>query len=164
VFNFGELKVNSYICIYNKKTTMKLVKVTIRQTEDEIMGKLESGTAESLIFADILSNIVVVEFLNEEGFTSFLCELNDYTLLRLVDSIVNLSFDFSVEDITNKVLLSENISVNYFDNGIDVSSDLNNLINSFYESNIDVDIILDKISSKGIESLSEKDKIVLSNY
>ena len=61
-------------------------------------------------------------------------------------------------------IFSEKVKVDYFDEGVSVSSEINTLISKFYKDNIDVNTILDKISFKGIASLTTIDKEVLGNF
>ena len=79
--------------------------------------------------------------------------------------MIDLSIDFfSIEDLTNKVLLCESIHTSYLDDdGINIKEDVDKLINDFYIDNITVDFILDKINIKGVESINEIDKGILEN-
>lgn len=142
---------------------MKLIKIIIKQSDSDIENIAKSKTIDFDIFTNILSNLEFVEFKNENDYTTLLCLISESYLTSMVNCLVNLSFDFSIEDITNKVLLSDEIDSNYFDDGVSVSSEIIKLIDDFYNKNINVDIILDKINLKGIKSLTDKDLKVLKN-
>ncbi len=143
---------------------MRLIKMTTRHTDEEIEAIVKSNPIESDTLEGILRGIEFSEFLDENGFTSILCIMSDYDTKRLVDTYVNLSIDFSIEDLTKKVLFSEKVKVDYFDEGTSVSNEINTLISKFYKDNIDVNTILDKISFKGIASLTTFDKEVLGKF
>jgi hypothetical protein len=143
---------------------MRLVKIIVKHKGSEIERISESKAVHFDVLTGILSNIEFVEFTDESKFAGFLCVTSEELLSRMIDCFINLSFDFSIEDMTNKVLLSEEVSTNYFDSGVSVQDELNQLIDEFYYDNVDVDMVLDKISAQGLESLSTKDKIVLKKF
>lgn len=62
---------------------------------------------------------------------------------------------FKHKDITSEVLLGE-----YDFQGTTIEK----YVNEFLEKNLTVDIVLDKISIKGLKSLNERDKIILKNF
>lgn len=143
---------------------MKLIKIDTRHTDEEFGNLVKPNQVESDILVNILSGVDFVEFLDENGFSSIICIVSDYTTKRLVDVYVNLSIDFSIEDLTKKVLFSEKVKSDYSDDGVNVSSEINKLINKFYINNTDVDTILDKISYRGIKSLTPVDRDILNNF
>jgi hypothetical protein len=143
---------------------MKFIKVTTKKTPDEL-NSLSFSSIQIDMMKRVFDGIQYVEFLNEKGLHSIFCYLSDYNLKRLSDLLIDLSIDFfSIEDLTNKVLLCESIHTSYLDDdGSNIKEDIDKLINDFYIDNITVDFILDKINIKGVESINEIDKGILEN-
>ena len=143
---------------------MKFIKITTKKTPDEL-SSLSFSSIQMDRMKRVFDGIKYVEFLNEKGLHSIFCYLSDYNLKRLSDLLVDLSIDFfSLEDLSNKVLLCESINTSYLDDdGSDKKEDIDKLINDFYIDNITVDDILDKITIKGVESINEIDKSILEN-
>jgi hypothetical protein len=143
---------------------MKFIKITTKKTPDEL-NSLSFSSIQIDMMKRVFDGIQYVEFLNEKGLHSIFCYLSDYNLKRLSDLLIDLSIDFfSIEDLTNKVLLCESIHTSYLDDdGSNIKEDIDKLINDFYIDNITVDFILDKINIKGVESINEIDKGILEN-
>ena len=143
---------------------MKFIKITTKKTPDEL-SSLSFSSIQMDRMKGVFEGIKYVEFLNEKGLHSIFCYLSDYNLKRLSDLLIDLSIDFfSIEDLSNKVLLCESINTSYLDDeGSNKKEDIDKLINDFYIDNITVDDILDKITIKGVESINEIDKSILEN-
>lgn len=143
---------------------MKFIKITTKKTPDEL-SSLSFSSIQMDRMKGVFDGIKYVEFLNEKGLHSIFCYLSDYNLKRLSDLLIDLSIDFfSIEDLSNKVLLCESINTSYLDDeGSNKKEDIDKLINDFYIDNITVDDILDKITIKGVESINEIDKSILEN-
>lgn len=94
---------------------------------------------ETIYFKEILDNLSI-------------CIFNSTQLDRF-NKLMNLTgITYHVEDITNQVILDEV----KFDDATYLS-----MVKPFLMSNLTSDIVLDKISIKGISSLSEVDKLIL---
>jgi hypothetical protein len=78
-----------------------------------------------------------------------------YVLTRILLFLRQKDIDFEYEDISDDVLIGD-ISFK--------GTPFEDEVNEFINNNITVDHILDKINKFGIESLSEKDKIILENH
>jgi len=143
---------------------MKLIKVTTIHTQDEIDEIFENINKYRIdILGRLYSTFNYVEFLNEYNFVSMFCVVDDDTMDKLIDNYNTLSIVFKFEDFTKDALLCNKIKIDFLEDGVDVSDMINDLINSFYLDNITVDGILDKISFKGIKSISDVDKIILES-
>jgi hypothetical protein len=80
-----------------------------------------------------------------------------YMKVMRICSILEPYINYSVDEISDKVILGD---VDEYDFIID-NDDLSKFFNSFRLDNASVDDILDKILDKGINSLDEIDKLIL---
>lgn len=84
--------------------------------------------------------------------------IDEYTLAKLVTEYVKCGINFSVTDITKETLFGH-IPIIL---GFEKQSELNQLIKDFISDNLSLDIVLEKINKKGVDSLSKFDKKVLN--
>ena len=84
---------------------------------------------------------------------SSVCVLNDSQLSNLNKLMDLTGIRYALNDITDCSILGEYISDR---------EDINLFISDFLEENLTVDMVLDKINLKGIDSLSDIDKNILS--
>ena len=145
---------------------MKLVKVTTKHTQDEIQNIASFADPTQLqILEKIYSKFEYVEFVDENKMVSMFCIVDDYTIKDLVKNYVNLSIDFSFEDLTKDAFLCNDINTNFLgDDDIDMTGVINELVTNFYKNNVEVDDILDKILVKGVTSVNDVDKLILENF
>jgi hypothetical protein len=97
---------------------------------------------------------IVVELVDDKEFMFF--RLSYMKVMRIC-SILQPYINYSVDEISDKVILGD---VDEYDFIID-NDDLSKFFNSFRLDNASVDDILDKILDKGINSLDEIDKLIL---
>jgi hypothetical protein len=97
---------------------------------------------------------IVVESVDDKEFMFF--RLSYMKVMRIC-SILQPYINYSVDEISDKVILGD---VDEYDFIID-NDDLSKFFNSFRLDNASVDDILDKILDKGINSLDEIDKLIL---
>ena len=97
---------------------------------------------------------IVVESVDDKEFMFF--RLSYMKVMRIC-SILQPYINYSVDEISNKVILGD---VDEYDLIIN-NDDLSKFFNSFRLDNASVDDILDKILDKGINSLDEIDKLIL---
>jgi hypothetical protein len=147
---------------------MKLIKVEVKKTFDEFKDLLsdlrESSNSQFDMLDGLIDNIKNVGFIDDDNMISFFCTSSDYNLKRLSVLFTELSINFTSKDLTDKVLLCENIKTSYLDDvGLDMTDEINNFINDFYVDNITIDDILDKINIKGVESINDIDKGILES-
>jgi hypothetical protein len=145
---------------------MKLVKVTTKHTQDEIQNIASFADPTQLqILEKIYSKFEYVEFVDENKMVSMFCVVDDYTIKDLVKNYVNLSIDFSFEDLTKDAFLCNDIKTDFLgDDDIDMTGVINELVTNFYKNNVEVDDILDKILVKGVTSINDVDKLILENF
>lgn len=151
--------------MYNKRTTMKFIKVTTKHTELELKKIItECDEYELDQIKDSYSELDYVEFIDENGFVGMYCIMNDLISKKLVTFYVEKSIKFTFEDLSKDILFENEIKKDYkllSNKDKTANEEINELSLSFYESNINVDTILDKINEKGISSLNEIDKNIL---
>jgi hypothetical protein len=97
---------------------------------------------------------MIVESVDNKEFMFF--RLSYMKVMRIC-SILQPYINYSVDEISDKVILGD---VDEYDFIID-NDDLSKFFNSFRLDNASVDDILDKILDKGINSLDEIDKLIL---
>jgi len=97
---------------------------------------------------------MIVESIDDKEFMFF--RLSYMKVMRIC-SILESYINYSVDEISDKVILGD---VDEYDFIID-NDDLSKFFNSFRLDNASVDDILDKILDKGINSLDEIDKLIL---
>lgn len=137
---------------------MKFIKITAGHTTQQmegILGKLKESYVKYL--HDLYNTFEYVEFTTSEGFEAMYAIVDDFTIEKLFNEYVNCEINFSYEDITKNVL---------FGNVLEISGEqkreyLNYLINLFIRENLNLNIVLDKISENGISSLTESDRKIL---
>lgn len=99
-----------------------------------------------------------LEYTLENGYVGMFAIIDETTLSILLTEYVKIGINFSVIDLTKEIffgcmpIISET----------DKQRDLTQLIKDFITDNLNLDIVLDKISKKGIHSLSKHDKLILS--
>ena len=148
---------------------MKLIKVKTGKTFDETNDLLNdlresSDLSNKIMFDRVFDSIQHIGFIDDDNMLSLFCSSSDFNFKRLSVLFTNLSIDFSCVDLTNKVLLSDNIKTSYLDEeGVDMTDEINKFINDFYLNNVTLDIILDKINIKGVSSINDIDKSILES-
>jgi hypothetical protein len=128
-----------------------------------IVGKPEQEYLEDLIFEkmrDILTNEEIKNiafFENEESHDILYTFLNEEKNLYLFNLFEEYKVLIHYSDITEEVLLQNNINKNLFEGEFKI------LFERFLKNNLKVDFILDKISKLGVKSLTDIDYKVLKS-
>jgi len=138
---------------------MKFIKVitkhTVKQMET-IVGKLEDSYVVEL--CELYNSFECIEFTTKEGFEAMYAVVDDSTIEKLFTEYLRCEINFSYEDITKFVLFGNSLEIS----GESKKDYLNYLTTSFIRENLNSDAVLDKISEKGISSLTEIDKKILA--
>ncbi|MEY4571045.1 MAG: hypothetical protein RLZ10_238 [Bacteroidota bacterium] len=128
-----------------------------------IVGKPEQEYLEDLIFEkmrDVLTNEEIKNiafFENEESHDILYTFLNEEKNLYLFNLFEEYKVLIHYSDITEEVLLQNNINKNLFEGEFKI------LFERFLKNNLKVDFILDKISKLGVKSLTDIDYKVLKS-
>lgn len=143
---------------------MRLYKIifTDKEFAEDSIYKLPEFQLEKL--KDKLENSGFVEF-DIDNRSGIFCPGYEYEFSEFFRMFDSVDIEFEWIDITDNVLLGEKIFTDLLSDGNSVKDELEKLLLKFYNENITTDIILDKINSKGMKSLSEEDKLFLQkNY
>lgn len=138
---------------------VKFIKITTTHTEEALNAKL---AALKPVEVDNVSKLYAkfnhIEFSDANDCKCMFAVIHENYIADLLEAYVTLSINFIYEDLTKDVLYG-NFDINKFG----WSELLKPMVESFIDSNLDVDTVLDKISALGKESLNEKDMLVLTN-
>jgi hypothetical protein len=99
-------------------------------------------------------DILIEEFENKEFMFFRLSHMKIMRICSIIDPYIN----YKLEEVSKKVILG---NINEYDFVIK-NSEFKNFFESFRLDNTSIDDVLDKITVKGINSLDEIDKIILT--
>jgi hypothetical protein len=140
---------------------MKFIKVITKHTRedvDNIVSQLSKIHKE--ILTNLYSNFNHVEYTSEEGFVGMYAVVDEKTIEKLFSEYVKCGIGFSFEDLTKSVLYGKVPAMPREEEDLNLLA----IVNEFMEDNLDADVVLDKISESGMESLTERDKKVLITH
>ena len=152
------------IFVYNKTTDMKVTYIKIKdiltdvELTEMIISCLEFMTEEEF-------DTIVFHNLTDEVEIAFMFN-SDHTTNQFIQVLKDNNVFISSQDITSLILMCDLDDHKLFN---EVFSDANidehaiPLLKKFIAENTSVNMILDKISAKGIESLTDMDKKILEN-
>ncbi len=92
--------------------------------------------------------------------------VDDAKISAMIDFMYGYELKFEVQDITKDVLYSKVDLTDIKSNGADNTFhffEFTDALECFINTHLTIDMILDKISISGVESLTEKEKIVLED-
>lgn len=139
---------------------MKFVNITTLHTSDSldlIASELPEATINKLTkFYNTFNHI---EYTLENGDVAMFAIIDTQTLVEITSEYIKCGVSFSTVDLTKEILFGYAPSIN----NLEKQSELNQLVKDFIEDNLNMDIVLDKIIDKGIESLTEYDKLILQS-
>ena len=145
---------------------MKLIKITFKSKASEIDAEFESlpETIQN-IYNQFFHNINYSEF-TKDDISYIYTSIDSSDFVRLLNILDNFSGEYLVEDISKEALYGK-INTNQFEvvsqTGGVPSNAVSMVINSFIDNNLNTDIVLEKITDLGRESLVDKDIEVLEN-
>ena len=142
---------------------MKLVKFSTKSTFSDIISKIEDipMIQKEFIF-DLSNQIDYIDFTESDGTTGMFAVIDDWYFNKISDFYKFCGIKFTTEDLSLNAFMDDNINVSYVDGqNQDISKDIKSLINRFKSNYTSLDIVLDKILEKGVESLNEFDKSYL---
>lgn len=141
-----------------KNNAVTMIKMNIlTDAQNEIFEKIVEP-AMSKIFDENDDKFIAVEEINGADVLFLFVEE------RKVNELINLLEEHDMIEFTKEVseeLLMGDLDVEYL--SMMMSDEFKSMFDSFILKNLDSDMILDKIIAKGIESLSDNDKIILEN-
>lgn len=138
-------------------TIKKLYLIRTKFIQDDRQESDMIKSLEVIFPEDLKSKVATLELDDQEIFVPFLSEIDSN---QLIHTFKTLGILLGVEDITERILMGEAMTVElsklFSENKFEL------LRRQYISENITKDIILDKIGSKGIGSLTEADRKVLS--
>jgi hypothetical protein len=142
---------------------MKLVKFSTKSTFNDIISKIENVPMIQKEFIFDLSNqIDYIDFTKSDETTGMFAVIDDWYFNKISDFYKSCGITFTSEDLSLNAFMDDYIDVSYVaGKNQDISSNIKSLINRFKSNYTNVDIVLDKILEKGVESLNEFDKSYL---
>lgn len=132
-----------------------LIRTILIKDEEQEREMIKS--LEMILPEEIRTRVATIEIKDQEVFVPFLSE-NEVT--QLINTFKVLGILLHVQNITEQVLRNEIIVPELVDLFLEPEFDL--LRKEYISENLTVDMILDKISRSGINSLTELDRKVLA--
>lgn len=148
---------------------MKFIKLEIKSSSEQLDNILDNMDIISMGFMEeIYHKKPFIEFDLTNGLGIMFGAMHEQDVVRLMSIYVNYEVDFSYEDMTRSVLFGKTPKLSEQELGLlEVSEDANQIISDFarifLEDNLTEDIVLEKISLNGIESITPQDKFILEN-
>ena len=144
---------------------MKLIKIDSKHTTsqmNEIVNNMSSFQIERV--ENLYRQFDYVDWENVDGTISSIISIPESLIGELYGTWASISPDFSFKtiDLTKDALFGK-IDTKSFGLSSDKLSQLDYILDKFIESNIDIDVILDKINELGIGSLTQKDILILQS-
>jgi hypothetical protein len=103
------------------------------------------------------------DFTDSNGKSGFFAILTDVYQSKIELFLTKYKISFEKQDISKDVFFDNQIDCSFVDeSNNDITDDLVKFINNFKENYTTSDDVLDKILEKGVDSLSEFDKFILS--
>jgi hypothetical protein len=142
---------------------MKLVKFSTKSTFTDIISKIENVPMIQKEFIFDLSNqIDYIDFTKSDETTGMFAVIDDWYFNKISDFYKSCGISFTSKDLSLDAFMDNYINVSYVTGkSQDISNDIKSLINRFKSNYTNVDIVLDKILEKGVESLNDFDKSYL---
>lgn len=148
---------------------MKFIKLEIKSSSEELDNILDNMDIISMGFMeDIYHKKPFVEFDLTNGLGIMFGAMHEQDVVKLMSIYVNYEVDFSYEDMTRSVLFGKIPKLNDLElELLEVPEDANKILadfaQNFLDENLTEDIVLEKITLNGIESITPQDKFILDN-
>lgn len=127
---------------------MKIFKIETGLTKSQFDIFNNSIHENDLLSLNKFFDSVVSEDVVEDGVVNCYLGCNDVALEAIMSIMCNYELKFNVKDVTEQFLFSQ---IKLTESGFQ----------KFFNDNLDVDVVLDKINLHGIDSLTELEKRVL---
>jgi hypothetical protein len=114
---------------------------------------------------NLYSSFDFVEYTDDNDLECMFCVIGDYHLSKLSECYKGFSINFEFVDLTKEVFYDIPFRITYKNQfKKPIVSRVINLISEFKFNYTDIDIVLDKINERGIDSLTDFDKNVLESF
>lgn len=144
---------------------MKFINILTEAKQDYLNDIIEKMSISEVEYIESLySKFDAIEYIDDEDRECMFAILDDNLILDISNLYKKYGIKFKAIDLSNDIFFDNHFDVLFENNtGQDMSRQILKLILEFKEDFITKDIILDKILSKGITSLTEFDKEILDN-
>ena len=145
---------------------MRFYRLTSDKTHEEIEEILSSLSPVEFEYLHLVyKSFDCIEYNDKFNYCGMYAILDDKLKATLEKIYSDLSIKYKFEDLTKEALWSDHIETNFTDYiGDPISDIISMFIETYYLEWITVDIILDKISERGMNSLTSEDFRVLDNF
>lgn len=144
---------------------MKFINILTEANQEylnEIIDKMSISEIEYI--ESLYSKFSAIEYIDDNDNECMFAILDDNLLVNISNLYKKYGIKFKVIDLSTDIFFDNHFDVLFENNiGQDVSKTILKLILNFKEDFITKDIVLDKILSKGISSLTDFDKNILDN-
>ena len=144
---------------------MKFINILTEANQDylnEIIDKMSIYEIEYI--ESLYSKFSAIEYIDDNDNECMFAILDDNLLVEISSLYKKYGIKFKVVDLSTDIFFDNHFDVLFENNiGQDMSNIILKLILSFKEDFTTKDIVLDKILSKGISSLTKFDKEILDN-
>lgn len=145
---------------------MKFINVKTKSTQceiDEILFNMSMSDVKKV--ENLYSSFDFVEYTDDNDLECMFCVIDDYHLSKLSECYKEFSINFDFIDLTKEVFYDIPFRITYKNQfKKPIVSRVINLISEFKFNYTDIDIVLDKINERGIDSLTDFDKNVLESF
>lgn len=138
---------------------MKIIKLTIEPTKEQSNAPAETLSEQAKELFDILEkyNTIIDLEVIESDIDIFYILIDEMGINSMVNFFINTGITIKIEDVSKQVI---NGTFQLPTNEENIEQ-FNEMKKMFFQTQVEVDDILDKISEFGIESLTELDKQIL---
>jgi len=139
---------------------MILINIKTQHTSkalESMIKVLDNARIESL--KSLYRSFEHLEYLLVNNHVGMFANVDEKTLETLKSEYTKIGVTFTIEDITKSVLFGTHPTIS----DVNKHDDLRKFISHFVNDNLTLNIVLDKINEKGIDSLSLKDKKILES-
>jgi hypothetical protein len=145
---------------------MNFINVKTKSTQSEINEILFTMSVSDVKrIENLYSSFDFVEYTDDNDLECMFCVIDDYHLSKLSECYKGFSINFEFVDLTKEVFYDIPFRITYKNQfKKPIVSRVINLISEFKFNYTDIDIVLDKINERGIDSLTDFDKNVLESF
>jgi hypothetical protein len=145
---------------------MNFINVKTKSTQSEINEILFTMSVSDVKrIENLYSSFDFVEYTDDNDLECMFCVIDDYHLSKLSECYKGFSINFEFVDLTKEVFYDIPFRITYKNQfKKPIVSRVINLISEFKFNYTNIDIVLDKINERGIDSLTDFDKNVLESF
>jgi hypothetical protein len=145
---------------------MNFINVKTKSTQSEINEILFTMSVSDVKrIENLYSSFDFVEYTDDNDLECMFCVIDNYHLSKLSECYKGFSINFEFVDLTKEVFYDIPFRITYKNQfKKPIVSRVINLISEFKFNYTDIDIVLDKINERGIDSLTDFDKNVLESF